>query len=745
MLRRTLLSLKISKVAIGTGASSLSYTHNYRKGLDYNLSKRFARVTDANRFEALRIIFGEKLNGHVGRRQYKMQCAGTLVDSIVEPLAKHGIDWHDLKGLGRAELLDVCDLLGLDSSTRTVFLAAVEAKMCGVLTRSGKDRNPRTICMRPGRLQHGWRCGHKGHSHNVYFEGKADAVPSEIAASRSLGFLGLSQEQRLMLLEASSIGNKGPAPLRLPRGSASLNSPAATAALAGGLLGSLEGAATGNVHSPAAQTNASLLGGGDRPAEGAGEAGPLGEEGADVVTRMENGICVEHRKAPDFSIVGRHQERQVLNPRVWTSPSNPTFNVSVVGIEMRVHPDDPRAAPQISRAHKDWAMHGEVVKHVVWEMLELYGVERPPQPLDMEDGELGEPDSIFSFSSAFWGSAPGEEIAPEVVGEDTGVISPAEVAIERRMVTSDGASVPWFTPPLPQHFKDGVPEILPFAPTLIVRGVYRQVSEVVSLALAEEAELEGHEAAGDFVTAARRRAVLERRLHYPLMDISVLRHPDACFWWNAEDEERAIGHILAEARKVPFALPFNLYIRVDPSRALRRHFTAGAAGNSEAASGASSSPLGPLSEAFASDLFLEMKQRQEAKRHYFDLQNFRASAWLAADPKGGVVGAGLGDTSFSDDDDVDAEPLFGARRGERGTQEIIGVDDDGDSRHPESFDEEVTLEASGDDAAFAAAPERSAAATDTGSNAPIDGRSASVTDDGDDDDEFPDINPPGWS
>lgn len=296
---------------------------------------------------------------------------------------------------------------------------------------------------------------------------------------------------------------------------------------------------------------------------------------------IENGVSVEVRDAPDFALEGRL--RTTPHPRVWAAPADPRFNVLAVGFEMDVHPSDPRAGPYIGApwAAEAWRQHGEAVALVVWEMLETRAVERPPQPLPLVPGDVPRPGTSVPLSplapaasgtsraarvpsivfasdddgdssttaetttvdSSFSDAAAAEE-GPRPGDSDDGTTGGGGVAVEYMMRTADGTLRPWFTPADPPVFRHGIPTHLPFAPTLCVR-----------------ADLE-------FPRDADGR-VSEQRLRAPLLRLSVERHPNACFRMDEESESRFVSHVLDCARRMPFAVPFRLYLRVDPSRVLR--------------------------------------------------------------------------------------------------------------------------------------------------------------------------------
>ncbi|KPI89289.1 hypothetical protein ABL78_1622 [Leptomonas seymouri] len=245
-----------------------------------------------------------------------------------------------------------------------------------------------------------------------------------------------------------------------------------------------------------------------------------------------NGIDVEVRHQPDFSIVGRNTSN--LHPRIWSAPENVSYVVTPIGFEFRVHPDDPRAEHQIEAVAAEWELHLAVMQQVVSEVLELYAVEREPQPLHLVPGEMGGPDTPELQSSAFHSRSSDSS-------------NPNSVVVEHRMMSPNGQERPWFQTPLRQRFVDGIPQTLPFAPTIIIHSSYRQIERDLSA------------------------AHVGQRLMQPVVDISCLVHPSACFWWNAEEEEKSTRLILDYAKRMPFALPFNLYLRVDPVKLLRGH------------------------------------------------------------------------------------------------------------------------------------------------------------------------------
>ncbi|AIN98877.1 hypothetical protein LPMP_250120 [Leishmania panamensis] len=269
--------------------------------------------------------------------------------------------------------------------------------------------------------------------------------------------------------------------------------------------------------------------------EGKEQANPavlqLAHRSVSRVARRD-GIDVEVRHEPDFAIVGRNSTE--LNPRIWNAPKHSTFVVTPIGYEFRVHPDDPRAVHQIEQAAAEWELHLEVVQQVISEVLELYAVERGEQALHLMPGEIGEPDVPEVYSSAFH-TRRSSSLQPKEDGAVT----------EHRMMSASGAERPWFQTPLPQRFTRGVPKLLPFAPTIILHSTFRSIERDIS------------------------SADVNRRLMQPVMDISCLVHPNACFGWNAEEEERSTRLILDYAKRMPFALPFNLYFRVDPAKVLR--------------------------------------------------------------------------------------------------------------------------------------------------------------------------------
>lgn len=470
-MRVSALWRKVSQVPVRDAAltSVAPYHPRYALPRQMTLSSSFNTVTDTNRFTSLDLLL-QKLSGYVGRRQYKMVADLTR---HLEQFKTLGIDWHELKYLQRAELLELLDgPLRLNHAERAVLLAALDLKVCGVLCRD-ETRHSTKLCMRPGVAEHGWRCGQAGHTNDVYFEGKEQANPAVLQ---------------------------------------------------------------------------------------------LAHRSAARVARRD-GIDVEVRHEPDFAIVGRNAAE--LNPRIWNAPEHSAFVVTSIGYEFRVHPDDPRARPQIEEAAAEWALHVDVLQQVIAEVLELYAVERRAQPLHLSPGEMGEPDLPEAYSSAFHA----RRTSTTSSGQDSTVT-------EHRMMRAGGGERPWFETPLPQRFSGGVPELLPFAPTIILHSSYRSIERDISV------------------------ADVNRRLMQPVVDISCLVHPNACFWWSAEEEERSTRLILDYAKRMPFALPFNLYFRVDPAKALR-----------------------------AQPALVEERDRLlSAKAALFDIRRFRAAARTAAAP-----------------------------------------------------------------------------------------------------------------
>ncbi|CAD2217138.1 hypothetical protein AGDE_01157 [Angomonas deanei] len=187
-------------------------------------------------------------------------------------------------------------------------------------------------------------------------------------------------------------------------------------------------------------------------------------------------------------------------------------------------------------------------------MLELYGVEREPQSLDLLPGEMGPPDQPREYTSRF--------TVHTETGED------GEVSVEeQRLLTVDGKDKPWFQSPLEQQYENGVPTILPYAPSIIISSRFRQVRRTYE---------------NEDVT---------QQILQPVVDLTCYVHPNACFWWNDEDEEKCVKHILDYAKRLPYALPFNLYFRVDSTRNLRQQEE-------------------------------ELNRRTAGKSAYFDLRNF---------------------------------------------------------------------------------------------------------------------------
>jgi hypothetical protein len=320
-----------------------------------------------------------------------------------------------------------------------------------------------------------------------------------------------------------------------------------------------------------------------------------------------NGVSVEVRPMPDFSISGRLTHE--TNPRIWSTPSNAMFDVHIIGYEFRVHPEDPRARPQIVDSALEWQTHAEAIRHVLWEMLELYAVERTQQPMNMQPYELGEPDQVSAYSAAFARRKRQRTTSSTTSSvSNDGPIEADDVIVEPVMATSssslEGASDggggdgerSWFTPPLPQAFSaQGVPECLPFAPTFMVQCTFQPLESVL--------EDVAKSLRADAATRTRAtnqqvddEAAVTKCLLHPVIQVSCLTHPNACYWLSEDDEAKVMKHVVSFAKRVPFAIPFNLYLRVDPSKLLR----------------------GEAGEPFRKERDL----RQEEKNKWFDLSRF---------------------------------------------------------------------------------------------------------------------------
>lgn len=285
------------------------------------------------------------------------------------------------------------------------------------------------------------------------------------------------------------------------------------------------------------------------------------------------GVKTFVQKEPDFSVVGRFHDAP--HPRVWRAPDNPQFLIDIIGYEFRVNPSDPRVPVQIEAAASEWEIHAHVTKQLIWEMLEIYGIEQEPQPLALQPGEMGAPDSVTSYSNAFnlpnctttKNTSPTDDDSIEDFGSPS-----RKFSVEHRLQTKEGKEIPWFSPPLPQQFKNGVPEILPFAPSIVLKSCFEKIPRNISL------------------------SEVEKLLFQPVMNLSLFVHPKACFFWNKNDEERCINQIMHYAKRIPFALPFFLYFRVDSSRYTSHNST----------------------------IVDEKASRMEAKRHFFDLRHFKS-------------------------------------------------------------------------------------------------------------------------
>lgn len=279
----------------------------------------------------------------------------------------------------------------------------------------------------------------------------------------------------------------------------------------------------------------------------------------------------------DFSVEGR-LPRNDIHPRVWNAPFNPTFDIFCIGFEFLVSPADPRAKVQIVDAADAWRLHAEALRHVISETLELNATVTDPQPLDLEPGELHPADLACSDSA-------GGDLRNVFIDFD----DENGVTIERRLRDPlTGKVYPWFTPAPPRRWVHGVPENLPFAPSIVIRCVYKSPLEPSDL-----------KAAAEGVPPTLRRRPSEASFRAPLCEITCLSHPKACFWASPEEEQRITENIVEFAQKIPFALPFNLYFRVDPAAKLR-----------------------PDQSSAPSLLAAERERRSASKKDFFDLSKY---------------------------------------------------------------------------------------------------------------------------
>lgn len=592
--------------------ADLAPTPRYAPIFKQRLSRRFDVVMEQNRFESLRVILG-RMSGHVGRRQYALQ--HDLNSLFFEKFRQLGLDWHELMALPPQVLLHVLEKqIGMTPSQRRVFMTAVHCRICGVLTE-GATRSPDVVCMNRGLAEHGYRCGKKGHVARVYFEGKKPRTRNDEIGSNALHNIAA------LTASAMAASNKN------------RNSSSSTSSSSNVSKSLLSDTAATKISAAAA----------DATSRTTSATGQQHEDGiphvkAEFTTAEDSKVKVRVSTTPDFRIVGRlfHE----AHPRTWSTPTSPSFDVAIVGYEFYMHPSDARARPQIAENAADWMLHAEALRHVVWELLELQAIERvhpvssssssfmfvgssgksatrmnlalsahhqqlqrqqqqqqqrmksdlllaPFQPFELRRGDVRSERDVLDALRAYY----------TTVDQETGVI------IENCMSLGDDADddhhhlhgsggqhhqqqqqqrlrnvVPWFVPSDPRPLNaDGVPPHFPLAPSIAVQCLYRRPED-------------------DSNSFAKRQQQQQNLVSPPFLEFRCFFHNKACFSWpTPESKSKAVSEILGIARRVPFALPFTLYFRVDSSTELAKN---------------------------AGALRKERNRLLDAKRRFFDLTRF---------------------------------------------------------------------------------------------------------------------------
>ncbi|KNH07476.1 hypothetical protein XU18_2008 [Perkinsela sp. CCAP 1560/4] len=240
---------------------------------------------------------------------------------------------------------------------------------------------------------------------------------------------------------------------------------------------------------------------------------------------VENGMVVETRPMPNFEIVGRRNED--ITPRAWRESQDPRFVVKFMGYDFRVHPDDARYGVQVKEKEELWKAHAEKLRLVLLEMIETYATDKGlPQPLELKTGDIN-PDASFAMS-----------FAPD----------PDGTIVEYRVIDRLGRKKPWFITPEPQTFVNGIPTNLPLAPSVIVK---------INIA-------DGHIGGTNYSTNIDDPQRMQ-------LQVSLMFHHKACFFWAGRNEENALGFLTDYARKIPYSLPLYLYYRVDSAATIHNN------------------------------------------------------------------------------------------------------------------------------------------------------------------------------
>jgi hypothetical protein len=546
-MRRTATWLKVSLVTTRPAVSmgDLAVTRDYKPPNRVTLAPKYNRVTPEVRYDGLKFLL-ESLSGHVGRRQIRMQNDMT---KFLPHFKREGVDWHDLKAMERDTRLHFLrNRLRMTPSEMLIIQVALERCVCGVLTK-GSSLSPETFCKRSGVAEHDWRCGFNGHTTRVYFEEKRRAerpntaiagqpaaqqqvMPSSPVSPRVLTAAPVAEEETSAIDLFSDLSSQQPGAGHLRRDQ--LVHPPTELRRIMADVGESSAGRAGN----AIDDSLRLL---NKRASALAEANP------------NQTLIKYHKQNPHLNFLEHGRLRFDNHPRSWSAPLEPTFRVDTMGYDFHIHPLDPRTEPQIVRATRDWALHAKVVRNMLWELIEEHAQLRDePQPLDIapEDVPSLRVDtrhltSIFSTVDPETGITVERrlELRPD------GSISAADATSNASGAQGDIRTVPWFSPPPPQdESADGIPRNFPYAPTVAVRSMLRPFPAP----------------AGEPVSGQL------RSMRQPLVELSLLVHPKAAAWWPPETRDAVQRHLLDLASRMPYALPWTLYFRVDSSKHLRR-------------------------------------------------------------------------------------------------------------------------------------------------------------------------------
>ena len=301
------------------------------------------------------------------------------------------------------------------------------------------------------------------------------------------------------------------------------------------------------------------------------------EKRSRVYKFINNGVTQYIHNEPDFQLDGRAQIP--LEPlRQWRQMTESKFDIITIGYDFRIHPNDPRVQPQIVDVANEWDIHAEAIRLTLLELLNQKAVVAPLQNLEIVPGEIDlyqRENTITDYKNQFTEDAP---IHIEKFDNQR-----EKYFIKR----ADGTIIPWFQPPESRVHNNNIPDNLPFCPTIIIKATIsytpnnsnlltecpQTVNDTASLLRLPGSPLNTSQNLRDIDSASHTLSMdLSKKTTYlndPLLKMTCMIHSDCCAQLNQNQEEELIEHVLEIAKKVPFAVPFYLYYRIDPIHAVQ--------------------------------------------------------------------------------------------------------------------------------------------------------------------------------